>query len=59
MCGHATIVAMYIKFYTKDEWIELCDKYGMKILKSFDSQIRFPKKKATANGLLFREVFSE
>lgn len=47
----------HIRFYTKDEWIEICDKCGMKILKSFDSQIRFPKKKATANG--FEEVIAK
>lgn len=47
----------HIKFYTKDEWIKICDKCGMQILKSFDSQIRFPKKKATANG--FEEVIAK
>lgn len=47
----------HIRFYTKDEWIEICDKCGMKILKSFDSHIRFPKKKATANG--FEEVIAK
>ncbi|MGN0266340.1 MAG: class I SAM-dependent methyltransferase, partial [Lachnospiraceae bacterium] len=47
----------HIKFYTKDEWIEICDKCGMKILKSFDSHIHFPKKKATANG--FEEVIAK
>lgn len=40
----------HIKFYTKKEWIEICDKCGMEIQKSFDSKIRFPKKKATAMG---------
>lgn len=40
----------HIKFYTKDEWLQICDKYGLHYMKSFDSAIRFPKKKATAYG---------
>lgn len=40
----------HIKFYTKDEWLQICGKYGLKFNKSFDSTIRFPKKKDTAYG---------
>lgn len=37
----------HIKFYTKDEWIQMCEKYGLQFKQSFDSTIRFPKKKDT------------
>lgn len=40
----------HIKFYTKDEWIQMCEKYGLQFKQSFDSTIRFPKKKETAYG---------
>ena len=40
----------HIKFYTKDEWQQICGKYGFQFKKSFDSTIRFPKKKDTAYG---------
>jgi len=40
----------HIKFYTKDEWLQICGKYGLGFEKSFDSTIRFPKKKDTAYG---------
>lgn len=40
----------HVKFYTKDEWIQMCEKYGLQFMKSFDSTIRFPKKKDTACG---------
>ena len=40
----------HIKFYTAEEWTDICDKCVMKFLKSFDSKIRFPRKKATAIG---------
>ena len=40
----------HIKFYTKEEWLQICGKYGLRFKKSFDSTIRFPKKKATAYG---------
>ena len=40
----------HIKFYTKEEWLQICGKYGLQIKKSFDSTIRFPKKKDTAYG---------
>ena len=40
----------HIKFYTKDEWVDICGKYGMHMLDSFESTIRFPKKKDTAIG---------
>lgn len=38
----------HIKFYTKDEWKQICEKYGLQMKESFDSVIRFPKKKDTA-----------
>lgn len=41
----------HIKFYTKKEWKQICGKYGFQFQASFDSTIRFPKKKATAYGL--------
>lgn len=47
----------HIKFYSKDEWIEICDKCGLSVIRSFDSQIRFPKKKSTAIG--FDEVIKK
>ncbi|MDE6233498.1 MAG: hypothetical protein K2M60_09180, partial [Lachnospiraceae bacterium] len=40
----------HIKFYTEDEWLQTCGKYGLQFKKSFDSTIRFPKKKDTAYG---------
>ncbi len=40
----------HIKFYTKDEWIQICEKYGLQFKQAFDSTIRFPKKKDTAYG---------
>ncbi len=46
----------HIKFYTKNEWIEICGECGLSVIQSFDSQIRFPKKKDTAVG--FEEVIS-
>ena len=40
----------HMKFYTKDEWKQICEKYGLQFKQSFDSAIRFPKKKDTAYG---------
>ena len=40
----------HVKFYTKDEWISICNICGLIFTKSFDSKIRFPKKKSTAIG---------
>jgi ubiquinone/menaquinone biosynthesis C-methylase UbiE len=40
----------HIRFYTKDEWLEICAKRGLHMSDSFDSTIRFPKKKDTAFG---------
>ncbi len=40
----------HIKFYTRDEWTEICSIQGLFIVDSFDSKIRFPKKKDTAFG---------
>lgn len=40
----------HIKFYTKDEWKQISLEAGLKFVKSFDSSIRFPKKKDTAYG---------
>lgn len=40
----------HIKFYFQDEWLQICGKYGLQFENSFDSTIRFPKKKDTAYG---------
>lgn len=40
----------HIKFYTKDEWKQICEKNRLQFKESFDSAIRFPKKKDTAYG---------
>ena len=40
----------HIKFYTEDELLKICKKYGLQLKKSFDSTIRFPKKIAKAYG---------
>lgn len=40
----------HIKFYTKDEWKQICGKHGLQFKKSFDSIIRFPRKKDTVYG---------
>ena len=47
----------HIKFYKVDEWKDICQKYGMYLKDSFDSRIRFPKKKDTAYG--FEELLSK
>lgn len=46
----------HIKFYTKEEWIQICKVYNMYLISSFDSAIRFPKKKSTAVG--FEDVLA-
>ncbi|MGN0329408.1 MAG: class I SAM-dependent methyltransferase [Lachnospira sp.] len=46
----------HIKFYTKDEWVQICRDCNMNLIQSFDSEIRFPKKKSTAEG--FEEVLA-
>lgn len=40
----------HIQFYTVDEWKSICEKCGLSLKSSFDSHIRFPKKKDTAYG---------
>lgn len=40
----------HIKFYTRDEWVQICRECNMHFIQSFDSEIRFPKKKSTADG---------
>lgn len=47
----------HIKFYKKDEWLQICGKYGLQFKKSFDSTIRFSRKKDTAYG--FDELLKE
>ena len=47
----------HIKFYTKEEWIDICGRHGLRIANSFDSSIRFPKKKDTAFG--YEEVLGK
>ena len=46
----------HIKFYTKDEWKNICGHHELSIIDSFDSSIRFPKKKDTAYG--YEEVIA-
>lgn len=46
----------HIKFYTKDEWVQICSECNMHLVHSFDSEIRFPKKKNTAYG--FEQVLA-
>lgn len=46
----------HVKFYTKREWVDLCGDCHMDLICSFDSEIRFPKKKSTAAG--FEEVLA-
>lgn len=46
----------HVKFYTKNEWVHICKECGMELEMSFDSEIRFPKKKDTAYG--FAEVIA-
>lgn len=41
----------HIKFYTGEEWIQICGTWDMHLMNAFDSQIRFPKKKSTAKGI--------
>lgn len=40
----------HIKFYTLEEWKNICIKGGLELIDSFNSSIRFPKKKETAYG---------
>ena len=40
----------HIKFYTKTEWMSICEEQGLQLENSFDSSIRFPKKKDTTYG---------
>ena len=47
----------HIKFYTKDEWTAICRKQGLMVVDSFNSSIRFPKKKDTAYG--YEEVLKK
>ena len=47
----------HIKFYTKDEWTDICNRQGLIAVDSFDSSIRFPKKKDTAYG--YEEVLKK
>ncbi len=47
----------HIKFYTVDEWKCICKSCGMDLIKSFNSSIRFPKKKDTAYG--FEELLNK
>ena len=47
----------HIKFYTKDEWETICGHQGLSLIDSFDSSIRFPKKKDTAYG--YEEVLAK
>lgn len=46
----------HIKFYAIGEWKVLCEQCGLEFKDSFDSSIRFPKKKDTAHG--FEELLN-
>ena len=46
----------HIRFYTKGEWLTICGRHDLKYTDSFDSTIRFPKKKDTAFG--YEDVLS-
>lgn len=41
----------HIKFYTEDEWLQICGKNGLQFKKSFGSTIRFPREKDTVFGV--------
>ena len=47
----------HIKFYTKDEWTDICSRHNLNIIDCFDGSIRFPKKKDTALG--YEEVLEK
>ena len=47
----------HIKFYTRDEWTDICRRQGLMVVDSFNSSIRFPKKKDTAYG--YEEVLKK
>ncbi len=47
----------HIKFYNKDEWIDICGRHRLAIKNSFDSSMRFPKMKDTAYG--YEEVLKK
>lgn len=47
----------HIKFYTRDEWTDICRRQGLMAVDSFNSSIRFPKKKDTAYG--YEEVLKK
>lgn len=38
----------HIKFYTRDEWKEMGEGVGLKIVDGFETSIRFPRKKETS-----------
>ena len=46
----------HIKFYTKQEWLELGKGIGLNYRNGFETEIRFPKKKDTA--LEFEDIIS-
>ncbi len=41
----------HIKFYTKSEWVDLAKKNGMELEKSFQTKVRFPRKKETSSKI--------
>lgn len=47
----------HIKFYTMEEWKNICGKSGLVLTDFFQSSIRFPKKKDTAYG--FEELLDK
>ena len=40
----------HVRFYTKDEWMDICGRHGLRFAEGFETTIRFPKQKETAIG---------
>ena len=47
----------HIKFYTKVEWEQLAGTIGLKLVKQFNTAVRFPKKRSTAVG--FEDILQQ
>ncbi len=46
----------HMKFYTKEEWMQLGDSMGLKFTNGFETSIRFPRKRDTA--LVYEDMIS-
>lgn len=40
----------HIRFYTKDEWVEIGRSAGLRLIEGFETSIRFPRKKSASVG---------